>query len=68
LISSDPPSWKRLVDPTLSTKERIPLIRSIFSDPDEVGVLECLSGDDAQMFVDVIDEVNICISLPLEDG
>ncbi|KAF9643195.1 kinase-like protein [Thelephora ganbajun] len=40
-----------------STNERISLITSIFSDPDEVKVLEHLSGNDAQAFVEVIDEL-----------
>ena len=39
--------------------ERADLIMSIFSDHDEVGVLKYLSGDDAQAFVDVIDEASI---------
>jgi hypothetical protein len=55
---SDPPAWERLIDRTLSTHERISLIVSIFSDPNEVEVAGHLSGDDAQTFIDVIDEVS----------
>jgi len=58
--SSDPPLWKRLISPSLSTNERLQLIGSIFSERDEVEVFEYLSGDDAQAFVDVIDEASIC--------
>ena len=64
----NPPAWKRLISDTLSTDERIPLIKSIFSDRDEVVVFEYLSGDDAQAFFDVIGEVSIHILLPLKDG
>ena len=43
--------------------ERIQLIMSIFSNRDEV--FEYLSGNDAQAFVDVIDEASICTLLLL---
>ena len=33
------------------------LISDIFSDPDDTKVVKHLDGDDAQSFVDVIDEV-----------
>lgn len=39
--------------------ERISLITSICSDPDEAKLFEYLSKDDAQAFVDVVDEVSI---------
>ena len=55
-----------MISDTLSTDERIPLIKSIFSDRDEVAVFEYLSGDDAQGFVDVIDEVSSHVFLPLK--
>ena len=60
------PLWKRLINPGLSTNERIPLILSIFSDRDEVEVFENLSGSDAQAFVDVISEARIRILLSLQ--
>jgi len=59
LSSSNPPAWKRLIDPVLSAKERVGLIMTIFSDPDEVEVFKYLSGTDAQEFVDVVDEAGI---------
>jgi len=68
LVRSNPPPWKRLIDPTLLMNERIQLIGSIFSDRDEVEVFKHLSKDDAQAFVDVIDEASICVLLPLENG
>lgn len=52
-----PPAWKRLVDHPPVTNECISLIEEIFSDPDETEAVKYLCGDDAQSFVDVIDEV-----------
>ena len=42
-------------------------MKSIFSDHDEIVVFEYLSGDDAQAFVDVMDEVSTHILLPLRN-
>ena len=64
----NPPTWKRLINPTVATDECINLIKSIFSDRDEVVVLEFISDNDSQAFVDVIDKVSICTLLPLKDG
>ena len=62
-----PPAWKQLISPTLAIHKRIPLIESIFSDHDEVEVVGHLRGDDAQAFVDVIDEVSFhTLSPPIE--
>ena len=60
---SNPPPWKRLIDPTLHARERIQLITSIFSDRDEVETFKYLSRGDAQVFVDVVSEVSICVPL-----
>ena len=62
---SRPPAWKQLISPTLATHKRIPLIESIFSDHDEVEVVGHLRGDDAQAFVDVVDEVSFHTLSPL---
>lgn len=51
------PAWKRLIGRFLTRDERVPLIKTIFSDRDEVEAVKCLRGDDAQSFVDVVDEV-----------
>ena len=56
---SNPPAWKRLIDPALSMNERADLMTSIFSDRDELEVFEYLSGNDAQAFIEVIGEVSI---------
>ena len=56
LISST--TWKRLIDHTLPTNERIQLIITIFSDRDEVEMFKYLSGDNAQAFVDAIHEAS----------
>ena len=49
--------WKRLINRPLSADERISLITTIFSDRNETEAVSHLCGDDAQSFVDVIDEV-----------
>ena len=67
-MCSNPPAWKRLINPTVSTDERVNLIDSIFSDHDEIAVLEYISRDDAQAFVDVIDKVSARALLPLKNG
>ena len=64
---SNPSSWERLIDPTLSANERIDLITSIFSDHDEANGHKSLSGGAAQAFVDEMDEVGTH-TLPMEDG
>jgi hypothetical protein len=51
------PAWKRLIDHSLTPDGRISLIKNIFSDRDEIEAVQQLSGDDAQSFVEVIDEV-----------
>ena len=60
--SSAPPAWKRLISPTLPADERIQLITSIFSGHGEAEVFKYPSGNDAQAFVDVADEVSVHIS------
>ena len=41
----------------LGTTERISLITDIFSDRDEAKTVKRLRGNDAQSFIDVVDEV-----------
>jgi len=55
---SENPAWKWLISPTLATHECIPLITTIFLDNDQVKVVMQLSGDDAQTFINMIDEVS----------
>ena len=50
------PGWKRLISRPLPRGERISLITVIFAESNEADVVN-LHGDDAQTFVDVIDEV-----------
>ena len=59
---SEDPAWRRLISHSLTAEERISLITTISLDDDQVKMVEQLSGDDAQTFVDVIDEVSF---LPL---
>jgi len=67
-LCSDPPPWKRLISYTLPTHERISLITSIFSDRGEVEAVGQLSGDDAQTFIDIINEVGVCTLLAPKNG
>ena len=59
-MHSERPAWKQLISHTLTTDERTSLIVKIFSDPDEVEMVEHLSGDDAQAFIDAATEVSSC--------
>lgn len=59
LVCSNPPAWKLLIADTLPPNERIPLITSIFSDHDELEVFKYLPTDEAQAFIDVVDEVGV---------
>ncbi|KAF9647762.1 kinase-like protein [Thelephora ganbajun] len=51
------PVWKSLINCPLAMDERISLITVIFSDRKETEAVKRLRGDDAQSFVDVIDEM-----------
>ena len=58
-------AWKRLIGHTLAMDEQISLITAIFSDENQVEMVQHLSGNDAQAFVDTISEVSFCtFSLP----
>jgi len=56
------PAWKRLISRTLSSHEVIPLIEATLTSEDAPTVIRDLRGDDAQNFVDAIQEVR---SIPL---
>ena len=49
---------ERLIGYTLTADERIHLIATIFSDDDQVEVVESASGEDAQTLIDLIDEAS----------
>ena len=69
LAPSDIPAWKCLIDRSLTPDERISLIADIFSDHDETKAAKCLHGDDAQSFVNIIDEVLLhCHTYPQRIG
>lgn len=57
LVYSEPPAWKQLISDVLDTQQRISLITSIFSEQGGSEVVRHLRGEDAQAFIDVIDEV-----------
>lgn len=56
-MSSDHPAWKLLISHPLNKGERISLVTTIFSDKNQVEKAGRLAGDDAQTFIDAIDEV-----------
>ena len=66
LACSGVPAWKRAVELPLASDEQISLITHIFSDRDEIEVVEHLYGDDAQTFVDVMNKVVPCSPVPEE--
>ena len=68
---SDSLTWERLISAshTLTKNERISLITKIFLDRDQVEVVVAnLSGDDAQTFIDVVDEVFHTVSPLKHEG
>ena len=57
-MRSGVPAWKRLTHHPLSPSDRVPLVTDLFSDRDEVQeAVKHISTDEAQSFVDVLDEV-----------
>jgi len=50
-------AWKRLVDRPIAIDKRISLITAIFSGRRVAEAVKCLCRDNAQAFVDVVDEV-----------
>ena len=54
----DLPGWKCLTRGPLATHERISLIKTIFSNRDEIEMIKRLCGEDAQIFIDTIYEVH----------
>jgi len=65
---SSSPTWKQLISRTLATDERIPLITKIFSHRDQAGMVGHLYGDDAQAFIDIVDEVRLRSPSPPKNG
>lgn len=49
--------WKRLISRPVVTHESVSLIIDIFSDNHKIGMVRSLRGDDAQVFVDLVDQV-----------
>ena len=56
-----------MIDLTLSMDERIDLMKSVFSDCEEVEVFKYASRKDSQDLVDAMDEASIRILLPLNN-
>lgn len=56
-MGRDRPTWKSLINNDFPAHERISLITMIFSSSNQVRMVRSLSGNDAQAFVDEIDNV-----------
>ena len=56
-----------LISGAVPQGERPSLIEAIFLSRDASDVVRCLRGSDAQTFVDVVDEVRYCSSIPRDD-
>ena len=56
LLNFNTPACWRLSKRAFTPDELLPLIETIFSSTDEGDLVRCLRGDDAQTFIDVIDE------------
>ena len=56
-MCSEDPAWKQLISHTLAAHDRISLITAVFLDDNRVKRVGLLSGDGAQNFIDMIDEV-----------
>ena len=57
LVALDAPACKRLISRSFSPQQVTSLIEAIFTSKDEIAMIRDLRGDDAQTFVDVINEV-----------
>ena len=64
---SYPPALKRFISHRPAPHWRIPLITTIFADRNEVEAVKQLCGDDAQTFVDLVDEVRPCNLSPIKN-
>ena len=51
------PTWKNLIDQSLTTDERIYLVTAILSDGHETEAVKNLHGSYAQIIVDALDQV-----------
>ena len=57
LLDFEAPACRRLIS-RVSHHEVVSLIETIFASQDEVKMISCLRGDDAQTFIDIIHEVH----------
>ena len=57
LLGPDAPACERLIRGSHSPQQLVSLIEAIFTSTDEVAMIRDLRGEDAQTFVDVVNEV-----------
>jgi hypothetical protein len=65
-LNFDTPACRRLIRHAFAPHELPSLVEAIFSSKDESSIVLCLHGDDAQLFIDVIDEVRSTLHLHRE--
>jgi hypothetical protein len=65
-LNFNTPACKRLIRRAFTLRELPSLIGAILSSKDENDTVRCLHGDDAQAFIDVIDEVRLILPLHYE--
>ena len=53
-----------MISDTLTTDEHVSLIEMVFSDDNEGKRVRNVSGDNAQAFIDLIDEASLCTLPP----
>ena len=61
-------AWERLIRHPLAMYEHTSLITTIFLDRNQVEMVEYLSGDDAQTFIDTVDKVRLRVLPPRKNG
>ena len=61
-LNFDIPALRRLIKRAFALHELSSLIETVFSSTDADDAIRCLCVDDAQTFVDVIDEVRYSLS------
>ena len=68
LLDFDILACQRLAERAFAPDELRLLIEAVFSGTDEGDLVRCLRGDDAQTFIDVIDEVCPPLACHRESG
>ena len=60
-INSDRPAYERLISRNFAQTEITSLLEAAFTSNHEACAIDALRGDDAQTFVEVVDEVRLAL-------